>query len=92
MILKNTPANRKLVNRLSDYISDTTPYFRTNVDKNWNLGKDIRFEIETAATELEEDNQISFPDSDSRACAEILLRYFESGAQEREHIRTFRLV
>ncbi len=31
-------------------------------------------------------------DSDSRACAEILLRYFESGAQEREHIRTFRLV
>ena len=29
--------------------------------------EDIRFEIETAATELEEDNQISFPDSDSRA-------------------------
>ena len=28
--------------------------------------EDIRFEIETAATELEEDNQISFPDSDSR--------------------------
>ena len=29
--------------------------------------EDICFEIETAATELEEDNQISFPDSDSRA-------------------------
>ena len=29
--------------------------------------EDIRFEIETAATELEEDNQILFPDSDSRA-------------------------
>ena len=29
--------------------------------------EDIRFEIETAATELEEDHQIAFPDSDSRA-------------------------
>ena len=29
--------------------------------------EDVRFEIEKAATELEEDNQISFPDSDSRA-------------------------
>ena len=29
--------------------------------------EDIRFEIETAATELEEDQQIAFPDSDSRA-------------------------
>ena len=29
--------------------------------------EDVRFEIETAAKELEEDNQISFPDSDSRA-------------------------
>ncbi len=28
--------------------------------------EDIRFEIETAATELEEDQQIAFPDSDSR--------------------------
>lgn len=30
-------------------------------------------------------------DSDSRACAEILLRYFASGAQERDHIRTYTL-
>ena len=29
--------------------------------------EDVRFEIETATTELEEDHQISFPDSDSRA-------------------------
>lgn len=31
-------------------------------------------------------------DSDSRACAEILLRYFASGANERDFIRTYRLV
>ncbi len=31
-------------------------------------------------------------DSDSHACAEILLRYFASGAQERDFIRTYRLV
>lgn len=30
-------------------------------------------------------------DSDSRACAEILLRYFEAGADERDFIRTYRL-
>ncbi|MBP3803973.1 MAG: 3'-5' exonuclease [Oribacterium sp.] len=28
-------------------------------------------------------------DSDSRACAEILLRYFESGAETKNHIRTY---
>ncbi len=54
MILKNTPANRKLVNRLSDCISDTTAYFRTSIDKRWNLGKDIRFEI----TSVGEDNPV----------------------------------
>ncbi|MBQ9196094.1 MAG: 3'-5' exonuclease [Clostridia bacterium] len=31
-------------------------------------------------------------DSDSRACAEILLRYFAAGAQERDFIRTYRLI
>ena len=31
-------------------------------------------------------------DSDSRACAEILLRYFKDGAQERNHIRTYRVI
>ena len=30
-------------------------------------------------------------DSDSRACAEILLRYLESGAEEKNFIRTYRL-
>jgi len=30
-------------------------------------------------------------DSDSRACAEILLRYLASGAQEKDFIRTYRL-
>ena len=29
-------------------------------------------------------------DSDSHACAEILLKYFEAGAEERNFIRTFR--
>lgn len=31
-------------------------------------------------------------DSDSHACAEILLRYFASGADERKFIRTYRMV
>ena len=31
-------------------------------------------------------------DSDSHACAEILLRYFASGAQERNFIRTYRMI
>ena len=30
-------------------------------------------------------------DSDSRACAEILLRYLKDGAEEKDHIRTFKL-
>ena len=30
-------------------------------------------------------------DSDSHACAEILLKYFEAGAEEKNFIRTFRL-
>ena len=30
-------------------------------------------------------------DSDSRACAQLLLRYFATGAQERDFIRTYRL-
>ena len=30
-------------------------------------------------------------DSDSHACAEILLKYFEAGANERDFIRTYRL-
>ena len=29
--------------------------------------KDIRYNVNTAATELEEENQVSFPDSDARA-------------------------
>ena len=29
-------------------------------------------------------------DSDSHACAEILLKYLQAGAQEKDHIRTYR--
>ena len=29
--------------------------------------EDIRYNVDTAATELEEDNQIQFPDADARA-------------------------
>ena len=45
MILKNTAANRRLVNQLSDYLMDKTPYFRGSIDLHWNCGADIRFEI-----------------------------------------------
>ena len=31
-------------------------------------------------------------DSDSRATAEILLRYFEAGAEEKDFIRTYKLM
>ena len=29
--------------------------------------KDIRYNVDTAATEMEEENQVSFPDTDARA-------------------------
>jgi len=45
MIIKNTAANRRLVDQLSDYMADKTLYFRSFIDLHWNLGKDIRFEI-----------------------------------------------
>ena len=45
MVIKNTSKGRRLVKQLSDYLCDTTPYFRAMVDKGWNCGKDIRFEI-----------------------------------------------
>ena len=54
MIIKNTAANRRLVDRLSEYIRDTTPYFRAWVSKSWNLGEDIRFEI----TSVGQDNPV----------------------------------
>ena len=31
-------------------------------------------------------------DSDSHACAEILLRYFDAGAEERQFIRTYQMI
>ena len=31
------------------------------------MDKDIRYNVDTAATELEEEYQVSFPDSDARA-------------------------
>ena len=45
MVIKNTSKGRRLVKQLSDYLCDTTSYFRPMVDKGWNCGKDIRFEI-----------------------------------------------
>ena len=45
MIIKNTPKGRRLVKQLSDYLHEATPYFRAMVDKGWNCGEDIRFEI-----------------------------------------------
>lgn len=45
--------------------------------------EDIRFEIETVATELEEDNQVQFPDADARAefledCAQGIMDKLDS--------------
>ena len=45
MVIKNTAANRRLVNQLSDYLMDKTPYFRGSVNHSWNCSADIRFEI-----------------------------------------------
>ena len=45
MILKNTAANRRLVKQLSDYLENATAFFRASIDRNWNCGADIRFEI-----------------------------------------------
>lgn len=45
MVIKNTAANRRLVNQLSDYLMDKTPYFRGSINCSWNCGADIRFEI-----------------------------------------------
>ena len=45
MIIKNTPKSRKLVKQLSDYLRSATSYYRPILDKGWNCGKDIRFEI-----------------------------------------------
>ena len=45
MIIKNTPKSRRLVKQLSDYLRSATFYFRPILDKGWNCGKDIRFEI-----------------------------------------------
>ncbi len=44
MIIRNTPANRKLVNRMRDIV-DAEIGFRAHIDRNWNRGDDIRFEI-----------------------------------------------
>ena len=46
MILRNTPANRKLVNQMRDIV-DTETGFHAFIDRKWNRGEDIRFEIST---------------------------------------------
>lgn len=44
MILRNNAANRRLVNQLRDVV-DAETGFRSSIDRTWNCGKDIRFEI-----------------------------------------------
>ena len=46
MIIRNTPANRKLVNQMRDIVDSETG-FAAHIDKGWNCGQDIRFEIGT---------------------------------------------
>ena len=44
MIIRNTPANRKLVKLMRDIV-DAEIGFRAHIDRTWNRGADIRFEI-----------------------------------------------
>ena len=44
MIIRNTPANRKLANQMRDIVEAETG-FRAHIDSKWNCGQDIRFEI-----------------------------------------------
>ena len=44
MIIRNNAANRRLVNQMRDIVEAETG-FRSHIDKTWNCGKDIRFEI-----------------------------------------------
>ena len=44
MIIRNNAANRRLVNQLRDIV-DAETGFRSHIDRTWNCGKDIRFEI-----------------------------------------------
>ena len=81
MILKNTPGNRKLINRVSRYISDITPYFRPYVDKRWNCGADIRFEIASVG----EDNMLIIgtdytPESGFQFSVRLLQHRFEDAS------------
>ena len=46
MVIRNTPANRKLVNQMRDIVDSETGFI-AHVDRGWNLGEDIRFEIAT---------------------------------------------
>ena len=44
MIIRNNAANRRLVNQMRDIVEAETG-FRAHIDRTWNCGKDIRFEI-----------------------------------------------
>ena len=50
MIIRNTPANRRLVNQMRDIVEAETG-FRAHIDKTWNCGEDIRFEIGCVGTD-----------------------------------------
>ena len=78
MIIKNTPKGRRLVKQLSDYLHEATPYFRAMVDKGWNCGEDIRFEIASWAMTARSLSALHTPRqavSGSRcACSQIRLK------------------
>mgnify|MGYP007101929872 CR=1 FL=1 len=44
MIIRNNAANRRLVNQMRDIVEAETG-FRAHIDRTWNRGDDIRFEI-----------------------------------------------
>ena len=48
MVFRNTPANRQLAKRM-EAIVNRCPGFTPFIDRGWNCGEDIRFEIGTSA-------------------------------------------
>ena len=47
MVFKNTAANRKLARKMEEAVKQY-PGYKAIVDRNWNCGQDIRFEIGTS--------------------------------------------
>ena len=47
MVFRNTPANQQLAKRMERVVNDH-PGFKAIVDRSWNCGEDIHFEIGTS--------------------------------------------